>query len=58
MVGLRRGVVSFLIFGFQSSGRSPLGAIFTTSGVHHFNACNRSATSSALPRLLKALMRK
>ena len=26
--------------------------------VHHFNACNRRATSSALARLLKALMRK
>ena len=25
---------------------------------YHFNACNRRATSSALARLLKALMRK
>jgi hypothetical protein len=25
---------------------------------HHFNSCNRRATSSALARLLKALMRK
>jgi hypothetical protein len=43
---------------FSNPSRKNKGGSGEQDGVHHFSACKRRATSSALARLLKAEMRK